>query len=395
MPVVTVDGFSNDNNVDFLHAEAVTSTDSKIAIDLQVDSSLSLISEHLDRIHALRITFPSSSDGRGFSLARQIRNLGYAGRLRATGPIISDQFRYALACGFDEVEIDQALAERQPVAHWLNSDVLSYRDKLTTPPTPIVVQDNVYRAQVIDVHHYTDGLFRLSVARPDSFRFEAGEFVMLGMEIDSSAIYRAYSICSASYDEFLEFYSVKIPNGDFTRQLKWVRPGDTLLLKKKTTGSLVPAALLPGKRLFLHSTGTGIAPFISLIQEPSLYEQFEKVILTQTCRFKEELVYGREQVESLRKDSLVQGEASNQLLYAGSTTREPNDRNGRITDQIQSGTLYETLDIEAFDSKNDRVLVCGSKSFNMDMKEIFLSLGATHGSLNKPGTFVWERAFAE
>lgn len=395
MPVVTVDGFSEDGNINFLHTEAITSTDSNIAIDLPIDTNLESISEHLGRIHTLRITFPSVGDGRGFSLAQQIRHRGYKGRIRAKGPLISDQFRYALACGFDEVEIDQATATRQPVEHWLDPEELSYRDKLENSPQPIVEQDNVYREQVIDVQHYTDGLFRFRVTRPDSFRFNAGEFVMLGMEIDGSAIYRAYSICSASYDEYLEFYSVKIPNGDLTRRLKWIRPGDSLLLKKKTTGSLVPAAVLPGKRLFLHSTGTGIAPFISLIQEPTLYEQFENIVLTHTCRFKEELVYGREQVESVLTNSLVQSEASQQLLYDGSTTQEAHDENNRITDQIRSTSLYQKLDIVPFNSVIDRVLVCGSKSFNTDMKEIFLSLGATHGSLNKPGTFVWERAFAE
>jgi ferredoxin--NADP+ reductase len=395
MPVVTVDGFSDEREVNFLHAEAILPTDSNIAIDLQTDTDLATITEHFHRIHTLRITFPGVADGRGFSLARQIRHLGYKGRLRAQGPIISDQFRYALACGFDEVEIDQAMATRQPAEHWLDIEKLSYRDKLEKSPQPPIVQDNVYSEQVIDVHHYTDGLFRLRITRPNSFRFNAGEFVMLGMEIDKAAIYRAYSICSASYDEYLEFYSVKIPHGDFTRRLKWVRPGDTLLLKKKTTGSLVPTAVLPGKRLFLHSTGTGIAPFISLIQEPALYKQFESIILTHTCRYQTELAYGREQIESTLKNSLVQSEASQQLLYVGSTTREPNDRNARITDQIQSTTLYQQLGIEAFNSDTDRVLVCGSKSFNTDMKKIFLCLGATHGTLSNPGTFVWERAFAE
>ncbi|MFT4726515.1 MAG: ferredoxin--NADP+ reductase [Granulosicoccus sp.] len=395
MPVVTVDGFSEDGDINFLHAEAIKSTDSNLAIDLQADTNLASFSEHLHRIHTLRITFPSVADGRGFSLAQQLRHLGYKGRIRSKGPIISDQFRYALACGFDEVEIDQATASRQPVEHWLDSEGLSYRDKLESSPQPIVVQDNVHRVEVTDVHHYTDGLFRFRVTRPESFRFNAGEFLMLGIEIDNVAIYRAYSICSASYDEYLEFYSVKIPQGDFTRRLKWVRPGDTLLVKKKTTGSLVPAAVLPGRRLFLHSTGTGIAPFISLIQEPALYEQFETIILTHTCRYEAELAYGREQVELTLTSSLVQSEASQQLLYIGSTTRESTDSNARITDQVKSTALYQKLGIDAFNKETDRVLVCGSKSFNTDMKQIFLCLGATHGSMSNPGTFVWERAFAE
>jgi len=395
MPLVTVDGFSDVRDINFLHAEAVTSTDSEIAIDLQTDSSLLSISEHFDRIHTFRIRFSSAADGRGFSLARQLRNLGYTGRLRAQGPLISDQFRYALACGFDEVEIDQAMAKRQTAEHWLEDKTPTYQDKLEVSPKPYADRDDAHRETVIDVHHYTDGLFRFRVTRPDSFRFNAGEFVMLGIESDNTSLYRAYSICSASYDEYLEFYSVKVPDGDFTRRLKWIRPGDSLFLKKKTTGSLLPTAVLPGKRLFLHSTGTGIAPFISLIQEPALYQQFESVILTHTCRYEPELAYGREQLESILTNSLVQSEASKQLVYAGSTTQEPNSQHSRITDQIQSEALYQQLDIDAFNPDNDRVMVCGSKSFNTDMKALFLTLGATHGSLSKPGTFVWERAFAE
>ncbi len=177
--------------------------------------------------------------------------------------------------------------------------------------------------------------------------------------------------------------------------MKWIRPGDSLLLKKKTTGSLVPAAVVPGSRLFLHSTGTGIAPFLSLIQEPALYDQFETIILTHTCRYEAELAYGREQVELTLTSSLVQSEASQQLLYIGSTTRESTDSNARITDQVKSTALYQKLGIDAFNKETDRVLVCGSKSFNTDMKQIFLCLGATHGSMSNPGTFVWERAFAE
>jgi ferredoxin--NADP+ reductase len=395
MPVVTVDGFQVAEDINFIHADAIGSTESNIALDLFMDTDLATVSKHFNRINTLRISFSSAADGRGFSLAQQVRDLGYKGRLRAQGPIISDQFRYALACGFDEVEIDEAMAKRQPAEHWLDREELSYRDKLEIKPIAKSVPDNVHSVNVIDVKHYTDGLFRFRVTRPDSFRFDAGEFVMLGMDTDSATLYRAYSICSASYEEYLEFYSVKIPKGDFTRKLKWIRPGDKLLLKKKTTGSLVPSAVLPGKRLFLHSTGTGIAPFISLIQEPELYERFETIVLTQTCRYTPELVYGQERVGAILENSLVHQEATQQLLYSVSTTRETKDHNGRITDKISSGDLYRDLDITGFNPNEDRVLVCGSKSFNTDMKELFVSLGATHGSLSKPGTFVWERAFAE
>jgi ferredoxin/flavodoxin---NADP+ reductase len=395
MPVVTVHGFSQDKEINFLHPDALPSTDSPIAVDVHTDTDLASISTHFHRIHTLRIAFPSAADGRGFSLAQQIRRLGYEGRIRAKGALISDQFRYALACGFDEVEIDQAMASRQPEEQWRDYKELDYRDKLVHSPAVKPGPDNVHFVQVIEVHHYTDGLFRFRITRPESFRFTAGEFVMLGMEIHNRTIYRAYSICSASYDEHLEFYSIKVPDGDFTRQLKWIRPGDPLLLKKKTTGSLVPAAVLPGKRLFLHSTGTGIAPFISLIQEPDLYQQFENIILTHTCRYQQELAYGREHIDSILEQSLVADAAARQLLYIGTTTREPNLSEARITELIRSGSLYQQLNIDVFNAETDRVMVCGSKSFNNDMKDIFQSLGATHGSMNEPGTFVWEKAFVE
>jgi len=403
MPLVTVDGFTEKTGIEFLHADNILNGSSSIAIDLPNDINPVGMREEFHRIHTIRIAFPSSADGRGFSLARQLRNLGYKGRLRAQGPLISDQFRYALSCGFDEVEIDAEIAARQPESHWNlggesdDSDVVNYRDKLSNPPQRDVVNEDVFHQKVIDVHHYSDTLFRFKITRPDSFRFQAGEFVMIGLEGKGGGkpIYRAYSICSATWDDHIEFYSIKAPDGELTRRLKWIRPGDTILLKKKPTGSLVSTAMLPGKRLFLHATGTGIAPFLSLIQEPSLYEQYEKIILTHTGRTTVDLKYGKEQVLRIQLESLIQEQATRQLTYFGSTTQEESENKGRITDLIESGSLFKKLEISDLDAKSDRVMVCGSKSFNTDMKALFIARGFTHGSLRESGTFLWERAFAD
>ena len=218
---------------------------------------------------------------------------------------------------------------------------------------------------------------------------------MLGIEHDGTSTFRAYSICSATWEDYLEFYSIKVPTGVFTSKLQWVKPGDSLLIKNKTTGSLVPGAIQPGKRLFLHSTGTGIAPFLSVIQEPEIYEQFEQVVFTHTCRTKEELRYGRQAVKAAANNEFIGDLVKSQLTYLGTTTREAGDKQARITDLIESGTLVKQLGTTDYDPENDRVLVCGSKGVNKAMKDIFTIRGFKQGSLNEPGSFVWERAFVD
>lgn len=395
MPLATPEGLVDDRHMDFFNAESLLSSSAVVAIDLSNDADPAPLRDQFHRIHTIRIAFPGSADGRGFSLAKQLRNLGYAGQLRAQGPLISDQFRYALACGFNEVEVAPSIAARQPEQHWQQTEQLSYREKLITPPVQSALPENVSRLKVTDVRHYSDTLFSFRVERPASFRFTAGEFVMLGIEHDDTSTYRAYSICSASWEDYLEFYSIKVPTGKFTGKLQWIRPGDSLLLKSKSTGSLVAGAIHPGKRLFLHATGTGIAPFISLIQEPDIYEQFEQIVLTHTCRHTHELRYGKESVDAVIAHELLGEAAKRQLRYLGTTTREAGDKNARITQLIESGALIKRLDIASYNPDHDRVLVCGSKGVNLAMRDLFLATGFTQGSLNVPGNFVWERAFVD
>lgn len=395
MPVVTVDGFRDDTAImDFLPAEAELPSSGNLAVDLPNDSDAQLLGGQLDRINMIRISFPSSADGRGFSLARQLRRLGFQGRLRAHGHVISDQFRYALDCGFDEVEISDELANRQPEAQWRDQGGTDYRVKLAGKNSAIVEDPNIFPVTVTQVRHYTDDLFAFKTNRPDAFRFNAGEFVMIGLEREKP-VFRAYSIVSASWTDELEFYSIKVPEGALTSQLKWIRPGDRILIKKKTTGSLVSDALLPGSRLFMHSTGTGIAPFLSLIMEPSLYEQFDQIILTHTCRTSDELVYSRSKVDAALNDEYIGELAREKLRFHFNATRDPQSNSGRITQQIESGELFESLDLQAPDPETDRVMVCGSKGVNLDVFAIYEKLGFVQGSLSRPSNFIWERAFVD
>jgi len=204
---------------------------------------------------------------------------------------------------------------------------------------------------------------------------------MLGIEHDDKTTFRAYSICSATWDDHLEFYSIKVPTGEFTKRLQWIRPGDSILLKNKSTGSLVTTAIIPGKRLFMHATGTGLAPFISLIQEPELYDLFDSIVLTHTCRTEQELQYGKERVNDSKENEMIGELVSEKLTYFGSTTREPGDDNARITQLIKSGVLFEQLGIEPANAETDRVFVCGSKAVNLDMRDLFQSMGFAQGSI--------------
>ena len=252
---------------------------------------------------------------------------------------------------------------------------------------------NVHSERVIEVQHYTDRLFRFRVTRPQSLRFRSGEFVMLGLPDDVKPVMRAYSIASPAWDESLEFFSIKVPGGPLTERLQKIKVGDEILLRPKTTGTLVNDALLPGKRLFMLSTGTGVAPFVSLIRDPETYEKFESVILTHTCRTVGELKYGYDSVAATRGDPLVGEDATLRLKHFASTTREPGEHNGRITSLIESGAFFSALGIPAFDAEHDRIMMCGSMGMIKDIRDMLEPKGFTEGSNHQPGNFVVERAF--
>ena len=246
---------------------------------------------------------------------------------------------------------------------------------------------------VTEVQHYTDALFRFRITRPASFRFRSGEFVMIGLMVGDKPVFRAYSIASPSWDEELEFFSIKVQDGPLTQHLQKIKPGDTVLMKKKPTGTLVNDALVPGKRVYMFSTGTGFAPFASLIRDPETYEKFEEVIVTHTCRNVADLAYSRELVAAIKEDPLIGELAADKLKLFTSTTREPYENMGRITTLIETGELFEKLGVPPLDPIVDRAMICGSMAMLKDTKALLEERGLTEGANNKPAEFVIERAF--
>ena len=219
---------------------------------------------------------------------------------------------------------------------------------------------------------------------------------MIGLPSENGKpILRAYSIASPFWDEELEFYSIKVQDGPLTSKLQKIQPGDQVIVKTKPTGTLVIDALLPGKRLWMLSTGTGVAPFASLMREPESYEKFDKVILTQTCRLNSELEYGADLEKKLMEDPLVGEEAQQKFLRYATTTREASNKMGRITDLMKSGQLFQDLGLPGLDPAVDRVMICGSMGLNMDIKEILEARGFSEGANSKPGEYVVERAFVD
>ena len=251
--------------------------------------------------------------------------------------------------------------------------------------------------QVTEVEHYTDRLFRFRVTRPQSLRFRSGEFLMIGLpQKDGSKekpVMRAYSIASPSWDETLEFFSIKVPGGPLTEELQKIKAGDQILMRPKPTGTLVNDALLPGKRLFCISTGTGFAPFASLMRDPETYDKFDQVIVTQTCRTTSELKYGFDTVKSTLEDPLVGELAAGRLKHFASATREEAEHMGRITTLIATGEFFEALKIAPFDPAQDRIMLCGSMAMIKDIRAFIEPLGFKEGSNSEPGSFVVERAF--
>jgi ferredoxin--NADP+ reductase len=268
-----------------------------------------------------------------------------------------------------------------------------------------VTQDSVSKVPtlpdaqtVTEVKHWTDRLFSFRVTRPQTLRFRSGEFVMIGLMGDNGKpLLRAYSIASPAWDEELEFYSIKVQDGPLTSKLQHINVGDEIILRPKPVGTLVHDALLPGKRLWFFATGTGIAPFASLIREPQTYEDYDQIILTHTCREAAELEYGRQLVDTVRNDDLMQelvgADNLKKLIYYPTTTRDPSPKMGRITDLLKSGEVFADLGITDFGPETDRAMVCGSMGLNLDIKDILESHGLREGANSDPNEYVVEKAF--
>jgi ferredoxin--NADP+ reductase len=245
---------------------------------------------------------------------------------------------------------------------------------------------------VQSVRHWTDWLFSFRVTRPASFRFRSGEFAMIGLMVDDKPLLRAYSMASPAWDEELEFFSIKVQDGPLTSRLQHIKPGDQIILGKKPTGTLILDALLPGKRLFLLSSGTGIAPFASLIRDPETFERYDEVILTHTCRQVSELAYGQALVAALPDDPLC-GEHAGRLTHVTSATRDDHPLQGRITTLLKTGKLFEVIAGPPLNPETDRVMICGSLAMIADTKAVVESFGLTEGAVSEPGQFVVEKAF--
>lgn len=258
--------------------------------------------------------------------------------------------------------------------------------------------DNVFAETVTEVEHYTDRLFRFRLTRPASFRFRSGEFVMIGLpptDEGERPVFRAYSIASPSWDETIEFYSIKVPDGPLTEHLQKIKVGDTVWMRKKPTGTLVLDALLPGKTLWMISTGTGFAPFASLIRDPEAYEKFDHVIVTHTCRDNNELSYSLNTVAETKIDPLVGEFADQRLHLVTTTTREESPLMGRITTLMDTGALYDHLGRHSLNRDEDRVMICGSMAMLKDVKDRLEDQGFIEGANSAPGEFVVERAFVD
>jgi ferredoxin/flavodoxin---NADP+ reductase len=247
---------------------------------------------------------------------------------------------------------------------------------------------------VTTVTHWTDRLFSFRVTRPPSLRFRSGEFVMIGLMGDTGKpLLRAYSIASPAWDDELEFYSIKVPDGPLTSRLQHVKPGDQIILRPKPVGTLVHDALLPGKRLWFLATGTGVAPFASLMREPETYEKYDQIIMMHTCREEAELAYGRSLVNSLKDDPLIGDMVGDKLMYYPTTTRENSAFMGRITDNLTSGKVFDDLGLPEMNPETDRAMVCGSLAFNVDVKAVLERFGLREGANSEPLEYVVEKAF--
>ncbi|WP_293811400.1 ferredoxin--NADP reductase [uncultured Bosea sp.] len=254
---------------------------------------------------------------------------------------------------------------------------------------------NFYEECVLSVHHWTDTLFSFTTTRDTTFRFKNGQFTMIGLKVDEKPLLRAYSVASTNYDENLEFFSIKVPDGPLTSRLQNLKVGDPIIVGKKATGTLVLDNLKDGKRLFLLGTGTGLAPFLSLIRDPETYERFGKVVLVHGCRQVAELAYGERIESALPQDAFLGEMIREQLIYYPTVTREPFRNRGRITDLLVSGQLFSDIEQPGFDPQGDRFMLCGSPQMLVDLKAIFEERGLQEGNHGEAGDYVIERAFVE
>jgi ferredoxin/flavodoxin---NADP+ reductase len=250
--------------------------------------------------------------------------------------------------------------------------------------------------RVISVHHWNDTLFSFRTTRDPALRFENGQFVMIGLKVNDRPLLRAYSIASPNYDENLEFLSIKVANGPLTSRLQKIQVGDELIVSRKPTGTLLASDLRPGKHLYMLSTGTGLAPFMSLVQDPEVYERFEKVILVHGVRYKDELAYSDFIKDELQHNEYFGEAVKEKLIYYPTVTREEFMYNGRVTDLMRTGKLFKDIGLPPINPQDDRAMICGSEAMLKDTCALLESFGlAVSARIGEPGDFVIEKAFVE
>jgi ferredoxin--NADP+ reductase len=252
-----------------------------------------------------------------------------------------------------------------------------------------------HEATVTDVRHWTDRLFSFRTTRDPAFRFENGQFAMIGLKVDGRPLLRAYSMASPNHADDLEFFSIKVPNGPLTSRLQNIQPGDTVLVGRKSTGTLLQDNLLPGRHLYLASTGTGFAPFASIVRDFGIYERYEKVIALHGCREVAETAYSRHIIEEVLADEYLSEVAAGKLLYYPTVTREAFEHQGRVTTGLADGSIPAAFGLPPLDPEVDRVMICGSEAMLKDMVELMKQRGFVEGNSSEPGHYVIEKAFVE
>lgn len=248
---------------------------------------------------------------------------------------------------------------------------------------------------VLSVHHWTDTLFSFTTTRDPSFRFANGQFAMIGLPVDGKPLMRAYSLVSSNYEDMLEFLSIKVPNGPLTSRLQHINVGDQIIVGRKATGTLLIDNLRPGRNLYLIGTGTGLAPFMSIIKDVETYDRFERIVLVHGCRKVSELAYGERITRELPRSELIGELVREKLVYYPTVTREPFRNRGRITDLVAAGGLFSDTGLPALDRAEDRMMLCGSPELLRDMKTLLEERGFIEGSHAEPGDYVVEKAFVE
>jgi ferredoxin--NADP+ reductase len=265
-----------------------------------------------------------------------------------------------------------------------------------SPGTSIHTMSAYSTERVTHVHHWNESLFTFETTRDPALRFDSGQFVMIGLMVDGKALMRAYSVASAHYDERLEFFSIKVQNGPLTSRLQHLHVGDSVLIGRKAHGTLILDDLLPGKHLYLFGTGTGLAPFLSIIKDPKAYERFEKVVLVHGVRTKSELAYAQMIEEELPGNEFFGEDVRAKLVYYPTVTREPFKNQGRLTDLMDSGKLFADVGLPPLDPAVDRAMICGSPSMLKDTCAALDAAGlVVSPRLGEPGHYVFERAFVE